>query len=178
MLVSDGFFYALSWFLHRFYYTLDDTHNLALSTDVEPWPIFIEDLHGRTHEVTLKPGDMLFYESSKCFHGRPKRFKGSWYTSVFVHYYPKYGWADVNHDLEPHYAVPPNWNGNPIYTDDNLVPLEMVGTAMREPSCEHEWCRTAESIKWSGPGEEGFWIDANQQKHPFHPQEVIWNDEL
>lgn len=29
------------------------------SEDAEPWPIFIEDLHGRTHEVTLTPGDMV-----------------------------------------------------------------------------------------------------------------------
>ena len=29
------------------------------SEDAEPWPIFIEDLQGRTHEVTLTPGDMV-----------------------------------------------------------------------------------------------------------------------
>ena len=29
------------------------------SDDAEPWPIFIEDLQGRTHEVTLTPGDMV-----------------------------------------------------------------------------------------------------------------------
>ena len=60
------------------------------SEDAEPWPIVIEDFHGNTHEVILTSGDLLFYESSKCFHGRPHRFKGSWYSSVFVHYYPKY----------------------------------------------------------------------------------------
>jgi hypothetical protein len=27
---------------------------------------------GKVHEVDLKPGQMLFYESAKCFHGRPK----------------------------------------------------------------------------------------------------------
>jgi predicted 2-oxoglutarate/Fe(II)-dependent dioxygenase YbiX len=60
------------------------------SESTEPWPIFIEDMLGRTHEVTLTPGDILFYESSKCLHGRPRPFNGSWYTSVFVHYYPRY----------------------------------------------------------------------------------------
>ena len=29
------------------------------SEDAEPWPIFIEDLQGRTHEITLTPGDMV-----------------------------------------------------------------------------------------------------------------------
>ena len=50
------------------------------SDDAEPWPIVIEDYHGNTHEVILTSGDILLYESSKCLHGRPKRFKGSWYT--------------------------------------------------------------------------------------------------
>ena len=50
------------------------------SEDAEPWPIYIEDFHGNTHEVILTPGDILFYESSKCFHGRPRPFNGTWYT--------------------------------------------------------------------------------------------------
>jgi len=49
------------------------------SENAKPWPIFIEDFQGRTHEVILTPGDILFYESSKCFHGRPKRLDGEWY---------------------------------------------------------------------------------------------------
>ena len=50
------------------------------SEDAEPWPIMIEDLQGTTHEVTLTSGDILFYESSKCFHGRPRKFNGTWYS--------------------------------------------------------------------------------------------------
>ena len=49
------------------------------SEKADPWPIFIEDFNGRTHEVILTPGDLLFYESSKCFHGRPRRLNGEWY---------------------------------------------------------------------------------------------------
>jgi hypothetical protein len=40
-------------------------YHVASSEDAEPWPIYIEDLNGRTHEVILTPGDILFYESSK-----------------------------------------------------------------------------------------------------------------
>jgi len=58
----------------------------------EPWPIIIEDFQGNTNEVVLESGDMLFYESSKCLHGRPKKFKGKWYSSIFVHYYPAENW--------------------------------------------------------------------------------------
>lgn len=46
----------------------------------EPWPIVIEDFRGNLNEVVLEKGDMLLYESSKCFHGRPRAFEGSWYS--------------------------------------------------------------------------------------------------
>jgi hypothetical protein len=59
----------------------------------EPWPIVIEDFQGNTNEVVLESGDLLFYESSKCLHGRPKKFKGKWYSSIFVHYYPANNWS-------------------------------------------------------------------------------------
>jgi len=86
------------------------------SEDAEPWPIFIEDFNGNTHEVTLKSGDMLFYESSKCFHGRPRRLNGSWYSSIFVHYYPKHGWYEKNHALESHYSGR-YWNSDCLWKD-------------------------------------------------------------
>ena len=141
------------------------------SEDAEPWPIVIEDFNGNTHEVILTPGDMLFYESSKCFHGRPHKFNGSWYSSLFVHYYPKYGWFEHNHALEGHYAVPPIWMG-PEREVRHHRGLEMVGTSMREPECPNKWCRTKNTIKWSGPGEEGYWIAPTQERFPFHPKKV------
>jgi hypothetical protein len=123
------------------------------SPDSEPWPIFIEDYQGNTHEVILTSGDMLFYESSKCLHGRPRKFNGSWYSSIFVHYFP------VDHDqeqamLETHYAVPPHWHtSKPL--DPNQQELVMVGTSMKEPGCPDEWCGTKNTIKWYGPAKEG-----------------------
>jgi hypothetical protein len=169
----------------------------------EPWPIYIEDFHGRTHEVILTPGDMLFYESSKCFHGRPKPFKGSWYSSVFVHYYPTHGWSEQDHDLEAHYAVPPHWRNSanlatPASSSGSSAPsspeedenemqhqqqrilpkLEMFGTSFAEPECPNAWCRTQDSVKWSGPGEDGYWIAPTMERFPFEPQKVEWNEEL
>jgi hypothetical protein len=173
------------------------------SEDSEPWPIVIEDFHGSksvklwvvrfkwtqkkleshspffflyvdTHEVVLTSGDMLLYESSKCFHGRPHRFKGSWYSSVFVHYYPKYGWKETKHDLEKHYAVPPVWNIPPTHHFE--VPLEMVGTGMKEPSCPNDWCQTQHTIKWSGPGEDGYLTDPTGDKYPFDPKPLVCED--
>ena len=147
------------------------------SDDADPWPIYIEDFHGRTHEVTLTPGDMLFYESSKCFHGRPRRLNGSWYSSLFVHYYPKDGWQEKNHEMETHYAVPPEWTLDPPGINQYPV-LTMAGTSVKEPSCPNEWCATENAVQWSGPGEEGYWIAPNFEKIPFEPEEVIWSSEL
>jgi hypothetical protein len=129
-----------------------------------------------THEVVLAPGDLLFYESSKVFHGRPKRFKGSWYSSVFVHYYPTYGWKEVDHNLEKHYRVPPIWNVAPKQHLE--VPLKMMGTGMKEPSCPNDWCQTEYAIKWeNGSGEHGKWIAPDGEKFDFIPQRIECTDQ-
>lgn len=36
------------------------------SDDCEPWPFMIEDLHGRTHEIIMTPGDVIFFEGTNC----------------------------------------------------------------------------------------------------------------
>jgi len=123
------------------------------SEDSEPWPIVIEDFQGNTNEVVLESGDMLFYESSKCFHGRPQTFKGSWYSSIFIHYSPV-GWDKKEKELANHYAVPPNWY-DLLPDDENLEKLQIVGTSMKEPECEHVWCALKDSVKWYGPAIEG-----------------------
>jgi hypothetical protein len=38
--------------------------------DAEQWPIEIEDHDGKLHSVALEEGQMLFYESASCLHGR------------------------------------------------------------------------------------------------------------
>jgi len=137
------------------------------SDDAEPWPILIEDLQGISHEVTLTSGDLLFYESSKCFHGRPRPFKGSWYSSVFVHYYPTFGYQenfDRNAKVD---AIPPQWEDSP--TTKYEIPLQMHGTTMEEPTCPNYWCNTINSKKWSGPGEEGYVINPDGTKRLLDP---------
>jgi len=120
------------------------------SEDSEPWPIIIEDLLGETNEVYLESGDMLFYESSKCLHGRPRPFVGSWYSSIFVHYRP-YDW-NKDKDLESHYAVPPMWNDVLSEKERDVEELEIVGTGFLEPSCYDNWCALSkETKKWYGP---------------------------
>ena len=136
-----------------------DTHVISCilhvghSEDSEPWPLFIEDFQGNTNEVLLEPGDMLFYESSKCLHGRPRRFNGSWYSSLFVHYHPL-DWDVETASLEAHYAIPPHWS-TPEPPDDQWDELDIVGASLKEPTCPDEWCATKNTVKWHGPAIDG-----------------------
>mmetsp|Transcript_11 Transcript_11/g.10 ORF Transcript_11/g.10 Transcript_11/m.10 type:complete len:396 (-) Transcript_11:70-1257(-) len=145
------------------------------SDDAEPWPILIEDLQGITHEVTLTSGDLLFYESSKCFHGRPRPFNGTWYSSVFVHYYPTHGYKESFNDLDKVNRIPPHWTDEP--TTQYEIPLHMHGTTLEEPLCPNAWCNTKFSKKWSGPGEEGYVLNPDGSKRAMDPTKVSCKDE-
>jgi hypothetical protein len=122
----------------------------------------------------LTSGDILLYESSKCFHGRPRTFNGSWYSSVFAHYYPKHGYKDTFNKREKVYAIPPHWNDEP--TTHYETPITMHGTTMEEPSCPNGWCETQHTKKWSGPGEEGFLVVPTGEKIPFEPKKIVCED--
>lgn len=74
--------------------------------DAAPWPLEIIGLDGARHEVVLRPGQLLFYESAKLSHGRPSTFTGNWYTSVFLHYRPR-AWTTRRDDFVS--MVPPHW---------------------------------------------------------------------
>jgi len=54
----------------------------------EPWPLYIMDHAGKPHQVSLEPGEMLWYESAKLVHGRPLPFNGTYYDNIFVHFKP------------------------------------------------------------------------------------------
>jgi hypothetical protein len=73
----------------------------------EPWPIHIEDHDGNMHAHSLKAGEMLFYESAACVHGRMRQFKGSYYGSLFVHYRPV-EWNTTIIDV--HHKLPRYWD--------------------------------------------------------------------
>ena len=76
----------------------------------QPWPLMIEGFDGRLHRVNLKAGQMTFYESAKCLHGRPTEFRGKYYASIFLHYQPveKQHWNYTTEDFIQ--AVPPHWH--------------------------------------------------------------------
>jgi len=139
-----------------------DTHivgsilHIDHSEDSKDWPIVVEDFKGNTHEIVMEAGDMLLYESAKVYHGRPRAFDGSWYCSIFSHYYPA-DWDVENEHWESHYAVPPCWFDSAAdYADDDVVPkLEVVGTGIREPNNKDGWEALETSLKWKGPVPSG-----------------------
>ena len=55
----------------------------------QDWPITILDEQGHQHNITLKPGEMLLYESARVPHGRPFPLVGDYYENLFVHFYPE-----------------------------------------------------------------------------------------
>lgn len=72
----------------------EETHIISaiinLDQDVnEDWPLVIEDHFYRKHEVTLKPGEVLYYESVKLLHGRPIPLNGVSFANIFCHFMPK-----------------------------------------------------------------------------------------
>jgi hypothetical protein len=147
-------------------------YHIASSEDSDPWPVVIEDYDGNTQAAVLKPGDLLLYESAKNFHGRPTTFNGSWYTSLFVHFFPKEGWSKENHDLDSHYAVPPTWRT--VVPNVTFPELEVVGTSMREPGCSLSWCNLETAKHVEGPGEFGIVLTTNGKKYSLN----LKNDEV
>uniref|UniRef100_A0A7S4IRW5 Uncharacterized protein n=1 Tax=Odontella aurita TaxID=265563 RepID=A0A7S4IRW5_9STRA len=117
----------------------------------EPWPIVIEDLHGELNEVVLESGDMLLYESSKCMHGRPSKFSGSWYSSLFTHYMPS-NWDGDKIWMDAQYRIPPTWMHQTRH-ENGEDELAVVETSFHEPGCKNNWCALKDSLKWRGPAE-------------------------
>lgn len=44
------------------------------------------DYDGKRHQLVLKPGDMVWYESARLPHGRAKPLKGDYFDNIFIHF--------------------------------------------------------------------------------------------
>lgn len=80
--------------------------NIAQGNLTEPWPVEVQDHKDRLHEVIMEPGDVVYYESAKCLHGRNRPMMGpnAYYVNMFTHYRP------VN---DPEWFYKPNPAGTP-----------------------------------------------------------------
>jgi prolyl 4-hydroxylase len=54
----------------------------------EDWILVIDDHQYRRHQITLKPGEMIFYESGRLIHGRPSPLNGNLFANIFCHFKP------------------------------------------------------------------------------------------
>jgi hypothetical protein len=152
-------------------------YHIGSSEDAEQWPLMIEDYLGRTHEVLLTPGDLLLLEGAKVAHGRPQKFLGSWYANFFLNYFPAGEWGKTDHQQETVFAIPPDWNEDPDEDEPSPYPrMQMIGTGYMEPDCPNSICDS--TIKWSGPGKEGVFIDPLFRERPFHLKENTERTEL
>lgn len=61
--------------------------NVAQDLD-EDWPLEVTGHDGRSKNVTMKPGDMVLYESHSVLHGRPFPLKGRYMANIFIHFEP------------------------------------------------------------------------------------------
>ena len=62
--------------------------NVAQGDLAEPWAVEIYDHADRLHEISMEEGDIVYYESARCLHGRMKPLMGGFYVNLFAHYRP------------------------------------------------------------------------------------------
>ena len=97
--------------------------NVAQGNLTQPWPIEVQDHQDRLHEVIMRPGDIVYYESAKCLHGRNRPLTGdnAYYVNLFTHYRPI---GDPTwFEKENHAGTP-----EPILEVEGSCRLEPVGT--------------------------------------------------
>jgi hypothetical protein len=62
--------------------------NIAQDAKGESWPYELINHDGNAVNVTLEPGEMLFYESQSIIHGRPYPYHGEYYTNFYLNFEP------------------------------------------------------------------------------------------
>ena len=60
----------------------------------EDWPLYIKDNKGGDHAVIIRPGEMVWYESARLVHGRPKPLDGDYFDNLFIHFKPVGDWYE------------------------------------------------------------------------------------
>jgi hypothetical protein len=72
------------------HYDRTATHHVSgiviIDRDGENWPLDIQGHDGNWYKVYAEPGQMIFYESAVCEHGRLSAFKGNYFRNCLFHY--------------------------------------------------------------------------------------------
>jgi hypothetical protein len=86
------------------------THAVSLIVNIaqegvrSPWYVQIYDHAYRLHEIEMSPGEIVYYESARCLHGRMTPLNGGYYVNLFTHYRPV---------KDPEWYLKPNPPGTP-----------------------------------------------------------------
>lgn len=80
------------------HYDKKNTHVISAiihleDTTEKPWPLYIEDHNFKPYQITMEYGDVIFYESTTCLHGRPTPFEGDSHRNMYIHFKPEH-WHD------------------------------------------------------------------------------------
>jgi hypothetical protein len=51
--------------------------------------------------------------------------------------------------------------------------LEIIDTALKEPTCKDNWCALRDSVKWYGPAKYGEILTTGGKITPFHVEHDI-----
>ena len=81
------------------------------------WQLEVITRDGKRRHTSLKPGEMLFYESATIIHGRPMPLQGKIYANAFLHYKPINNWKWHMHP-DGHWIM---YDGHPKEVIDQLV---------------------------------------------------------
>jgi prolyl 4-hydroxylase len=76
------------------HYDKKNTHVISAIIHLEdksdkPWKLYIEDHNFKSYQITMEYGDVIFYESTTCLHGRPTPFEGDSYRNMYIHFKPE-----------------------------------------------------------------------------------------
>jgi prolyl 4-hydroxylase len=76
------------------HYDRKNTHVISAIIHLEdksdkPWVLDIEDHNFKPHQITMEYGDVIFYESTTCLHGRQTPFEGDYHRNMYIHFKPE-----------------------------------------------------------------------------------------
>jgi len=137
----------------------------------EDFPLEVQDIHGVYQPANLKPGEMVFYESAKCFHRRATPMKGRFHANLFLHYRPK-GWMQqslTRHEIR--LMVPPHWDQGAI----GALPAMQNPRPAPQPQEQDVKVRFTHSVKATVPAAV-FWKNhqgAWQQVGEVEPAQMV-----
>jgi prolyl 4-hydroxylase len=84
------------------HYDKKNTHVISAIIHLEdksnkPWELYIEDHNFKPHHITMEYGDVIFYESTTCLHGRPTSFEGDYHRNMYIHFRPDMWNSGINY---------------------------------------------------------------------------------